>query len=206
MGSIHYFLKELSKEIEITINPEEAKYIATCSHPKSYQNSNNITRIIEKLDKSIKNNSVTRLKASEILYTFPTLATKIIYDGISILKYFESMEEFGHNKTLIQNIIKIVTTNPALKEKKVFKDLLSHAYDCSVQLGKFENGMAKVWSPSGIKEVRVDERYIAGIRNWYFTTHGKNENGLRIAVRYLNDPKIIECLKKLEDLWDGLPI
>jgi hypothetical protein len=195
---VFYFLKELDSEMKIRLSHDEAKYIATCMRPRSYPNYSDVRRIINRLNSSIKNNSTIELEPSEIFYTFPTLAQKIIYEGIQVLEYFESMGKYGHNQTLV----KMITESEKLKKTKVFKSLINHAYDCSVQLGKFENGKIKIWSPSGVKEdAMVDTRYVRIEDGKYFTTHGKNEFGLRIAIRHIGEQEKIESLKELEELW-----
>lgn len=197
-----YFFESIAKEIEIKCKPEEARYILTCECPKSYPYHPEVLKIREKLEKATRENRPINLKAYELLYPYPTLTEKIIYEGKPILEYFESMEGFGHNATLVERLKKIIKANPGLKTKKVFQDLVEHAYDCTVQLGKYEDGKVLIWSPTGIKEEKVDTTYIRNLNEeCFFTTHGKNKDGIRFAVRVVENKQTIESLKKLESLW-----
>jgi len=199
MGSTIYFLEGLAG---VSIDPEEAKYIVTCDCPKNYRNYCVLIGIKDKLEKAIKRNSQLRLSVYELLYTFPTLTAKLIYERVNILEYFESMKEFGHNRTLIGELNKIMRANPRLKNTRAFTDLVDHVYNCLVQLGKYEGGKALIWSPDGLKREEINTKYIKDLEEGcYFTTHGRDKNNLRFAIRVVRDEEIIEGLKKLEELW-----
>ena len=205
MGSIVYLFDKISKEITVKITPDEAKYILTCECPKGYPYYSKILEMKKKLEEAVNKNTPIKLKAYELLRPYPTLTEKIIYERKPILEYFESMENFGHNPTLVKKLVRIIKVHPELKSKKVFEDLVEHAYNCTVQLGKYEDGRILIWSPSGLKEEKVDTTYIRNLNEeCYFTTHGRNKDGFRFAIRIIEDKQIVEGLKKLENLWKAL--
>ncbi len=197
MGSVEYFFSKLGKEINLKLSPVELKYIATCIH--SYKSS-----ITKKIEEAAKENKTLEIKAYE-LKPYPTLLKKIILGQRNVLNYFESMEREGHNRTLLEQLKSIAKSNPELKGKKAFQNLIEHVYDCTVWLGKNENGNYIVWSPDGKKEVEIDTTYSGILPNGkYFTTHGKNEKGARFGVRVIKNKKTISGLKMLEKLWNDI--
>ena len=62
--------------------------------------------------------------------------------------------------------------------------------------------MDEQWSPDGLKREEINTKYIKDLEEGcYFTTHGRDKNNLRFAIRVVRDEEIIEGLKKLEELW-----
>jgi hypothetical protein len=193
MGTMHYFLNRLKKDIEI--DRVEAQYIVTCvDYPNIHAKE-----IIKKLNSSIERDSSMTLGISELYSAFPILVSNIVTSGNTVKKYFESMDEYGHNSILIKDLKKI-SGNDRLKGTNIIKDLIKKASDCSVQLGRFENDTSTIWTPLGLHEEQIDTRYIIR-RNGYFATHGINEIGQKIVIEYLENENIIEDLKKISDMW-----
>ncbi len=197
MGSVEYFFKELGKEISLNLNSIELRYIATCMH---FYKQNSIT---EKIREAAKKNESLEIKAFDIK-PYPTLFRKIILGKRNILDYFESMRKEGHNRTLLDQLKTISKANPELKGTESFKNLVKHVYDCTVWVGKSENGKCIAWSPDGKKEVEIDTTYIGKLPDGkYFTIHGKSEEG-KFGVRIIENEKTISNLKKLGKFWKNI--
>ncbi len=204
MGSIEYFIPELTREIRVLVPPEGLKYIITCEHPRYTPFNSYLKTLRQKFQKAIKDNKSLELSLYD-LRPYPTLVKKILTGQRNVVYYFESMDENSHNQTLIKELNRIKKANPELVDRKPFQDLVQHVYDCTVQLGKIEEGKVLIWYPDGLREGKIDTSYVRELSDEeYFTTHGKRVNGARFAIRTIEDKKVISGLKELNKLWKRL--
>lgn len=205
MGSIEYFVPGLAKEIKILVPPDGLKYIFTCVHSGYVPYASHLKTLKQKFRNAIDQNKTLEFTLYD-LRPYPTLVKKILTGRKDIIGYFEGMDEGSHNLTLIGGLKEIEKANPELKNKKSLQDLVQHVYDCTVQLGRKENGKYVIWSPGGIREEEIDTTYIKNIDDGeYFTTHGLNEkNKKRFAIRVIENKEVIDGLKELNKLWERL--
>ena len=175
----------------IRLSPDECAYIAVCNMPPDFREISQAAKSRKSYTLDVRILSINNSMLLEAV-------RKGYGNGLSLLDYFEGMDDNGHNMQLFKKykdaMALLRRMNPS-----AFEDVREKIDGCSVKVGHRVGQKPEVWFPSGVRRAEINMEYLPEVadEDW-FTIHGA------YAIRKLNGSTTTEELKRLPGIWSGV--